>query len=89
MGWKISEKATVNRMNTPFKRIAESIQDVLPGDIAEEVRSNLKTLVEASLQKMNLVTREELLIQEKVLARTREQLEALSARVEALEKERE
>ncbi|NBT28296.1 MAG: accessory factor UbiK family protein [Gammaproteobacteria bacterium] len=76
-------------MNTPFKRITESIQDVLPGDIAEEVRSNLKTLVEASLQKMNLVTREELLVQEKVLARTREQLELLAARVEALEKDRD
>jgi len=76
-------------MNTPFKRIAESIQDVLPGDIAEEVRSNLKTLVEASLKKMNLVTREELLVQEKVLARTREQLELLAARVEALEKDRD
>jgi len=38
---------------------------------------------------MNLVTREELLVQEKVLARTREQLELLAARVEALEKDRD
>jgi BMFP domain-containing protein YqiC len=51
--------------------------------------SNLKILVEASLQKMNLVTREELVVQEKILARTREQLETLLARVEALEKDQQ
>ncbi|MGA0343253.1 MAG: accessory factor UbiK family protein [Arenicellales bacterium] len=76
-------------MNTPFKKIAQSLQDALPGDLADEVRSNLKILVEASLQKMNLVTREELVVQEKILARTREELETLLARVEALEKDQQ
>ena len=72
-------------MTAPFRKIAESLQDVLPTDMAEEVKSNIRSLVEASLQKMNLVTREELIVQEKVLARTREKLEALEARIAALE----
>jgi BMFP domain-containing protein YqiC len=38
---------------------------------------------------MDLVTREELEVQEKVLMRTREKLEALQARIEALEGEQE
>ena len=38
---------------------------------------------------MNLVTREELNVQEKVLARTREQLETLQQRVSELEKARQ
>ena len=72
-------------MTAPFRKIAESLQDVLPVDMAEEVKSNIRSLEEASLQKMNLVTREELIVQEKVLARTREKLEELEARIAALE----
>lgn len=72
-------------MTAPFRKIAESLHDVLPTDMADEVKSNIRSLVEASLQRMNLVTREELIVQEKVLARTREKLEALEARIAALE----
>ena len=42
-------------------------------------------MVQSSLEKMDLVTREELEIQEKVLARARSQLEELQQRVTELE----
>ena len=50
------------------------------------MKKNVRAMVQASLEKMDLVTREELVIQEKVLARTREQLDELQQRVSELEK---
>jgi hypothetical protein len=41
--------------------------------------------VQSALEKMDLVSREELDVQEKVLQRTREKLEALEARISELE----
>ncbi|MCH1478439.1 MAG: accessory factor UbiK family protein [Arenicellales bacterium] len=76
-------------MTSPFKKLTESFHDVLPTDLSNEIKSNVRAMVEASLRKMDLVTREELEVQEKVLMRTREKLEALQARIEALEGEQE
>ena len=68
-----------------FRRIAETIADALPGDIARDVRNNSRVVVQSALEKMDLVSREELDIQEKVLQRTRQKLEDLEARVAELE----
>ncbi|MBL6917929.1 MAG: accessory factor UbiK family protein [Gammaproteobacteria bacterium] len=76
-------------MTSPFKKITDSLHDVFPTDLSNEIRGNVRAMVEASLRKMDLVTREELEVQEKVLIRTREKLEALQARIEALEGEQE
>ena len=70
----------------PLKKIAESLSEVLPGELLKDVKKNLRGVVQGSLGKMDLVTREELNVQEKVLARTREQLEVLQQRVSELEK---
>ena len=59
--------------------------DVLPKDIAEDVRGNTRVMVQSALEKMDLVSREELDVQEKVLQRTREKLEALEVRITELE----
>ena len=72
-------------MTSPFKKLTDSLHDVLPNDLSKEIKSNVRAMVEGSLRKMDLVTREELEVQEKVLMRTREKLEALQARIEALE----
>ena len=72
-------------MTVPFKKIAESLSEVLPVDLADDVKKNVRAMVESSLEKMDLVTREELEVQEKVLARTRSQLESLQQRVAELE----
>ena len=82
--WRESIQHTRN-MTVPFKKIAESLGEVLPVDLADDVKKNVRAMVQSSLEKMDLVTREELEVQEKVLARTRSQLEALQQRVTELE----
>jgi hypothetical protein len=59
---------------------------VLPGELLQDVKKNVRGVVQGSLGKMDLVTREELNVQQKVLARTREQVESLQQRVSELEK---
>ena len=69
----------------PLNKIAAAIAEVLPGDLSGDVRRNINAAVQAVLEKMDLVTREELEVQEKVLLRTREKLEALETRITELE----
>jgi hypothetical protein len=52
---------------------------------AAELQRNLKTLLAQQFARMELVTRDDLDVQARVLARTREKLEALEARVARLE----
>jgi len=69
----------------PLRKIAEAIVDVLPKEIAKDVRGNTRVVVQSALEKMDLASREELDVQEKVLQRTREKLEALESRIAELE----
>jgi BMFP domain-containing protein YqiC len=69
-----------------LQRRIEGLMSTLP---AAEVRDNLKALLSTQFAKLDLVTREEFDTQARVLARTREKLTALAARVEALERERD
>lgn len=56
------------------------------GQLHEDLRNNLHAAVSAALARMDLVTREEFDVQSAVLARTREKLTALEAKVSALER---
>ncbi len=70
--------------------LVRRITDALPGGIGqlnEDMRRNLKEVISASLSRMDLVSREEFEVQSAVLARTREKLERLEAKVAELEKE--
>ena len=51
----------------------------------EELQQNFKSVLQAGLGKLDLVTREEFDVQRAVLLRTREKLEALEREVQALE----
>jgi hypothetical protein len=55
---------------------------------AEDLRKNLKALLNQQFARLDLVTREEFDTQSQVLARTRAKLEALEARVAELEARR-
>ena len=68
-----------------LNKIAAAIAEALPGDLSGDVRRNINAAVQSVLEKMNLVTWEELEVQEKVLLRTREKLEALETRITELE----
>lgn len=69
-----------------FEQLSETINRVLPRELTDEVRDNLKGGVAGVLDRFDLVTREELEIQEAVLRRTREKVDALEAQVADLEK---
>ena len=73
----------------PTARIVEDlsarISEFLAATPAKDVEKNVKALLSAAFAKLELATREELDVQAKVLARTREKLSSLEARVAALE----
>lgn len=69
-----------------FEQVLNDLRQTIPGGFAQGVEKNLRAALAAGLAKLDLVTREELDIQNAVLARTREKLEALEKVVAELEK---
>ena len=70
--------------------IANRLHDAMPSGmraLQDDLDKNLRGAIQAALKKLDLVTREEFDIQAQVLLRTREKLEAMTQRVEVLEKE--
>jgi len=68
--------------------LARQIADSVPGNLksmGEDMERNFKSVLQSALTRMDLVTREEFDVQMAVLARTRERLEALEARLAELE----
>ena len=55
---------------------------------AKDIEKNMRALLAQGFAKLDLVTREEFDVQAQVLARTREKLSALEARVAELEAQR-
>ena len=68
------------------RRLAEAVPAGLKS-VGDDLEQNFRTVLRSGLAKLDLVTREEFEVQEAVLAKTREKLEALEARLETLEKE--
>ena len=66
--------------------LAERISAFLRTTPAADAQKNLKAMLAQGFAKMDLVTREEFDIQAQVLARTREKLTALEARLADIEK---
>lgn len=64
-----------------FTNLRRALPNALPTDLEKNLRAGLST----ALNKLDLVTREELEVQSAVLARTRARLEALEKQVAALE----
>lgn len=72
-----------------FEDISSKISAMIAASPAKDVEKNVRALMAGFFSKMDLVTREEFDVQAQVLARTREKLQTLEARVDALEKSRE
>ena len=77
-------------MNKPTQldELAKKLADFMPDSVQnlqEDIESNIRGGLEGGLRKMNLIGREEFDIQNAVLLRTREKLEALEKTVETLE----
>ncbi|EKE75925.1 ubiquinone biosynthesis accessory factor UbiK [Gallaecimonas xiamenensis] len=72
-----------------LEELAKQITDALPAGVKSfggEVENRVKQVLQAQLMKLDLVSRDEFDVQSRVLLKTREKLDALEARVEALEK---
>ncbi|PWG61012.1 ubiquinone biosynthesis accessory factor UbiK [Spiribacter halobius] len=68
--------------------LARRFSEHLPSglrDFQQEVEKNTRVALQSAFNRMELVTRDEFDAQTKVLARTRERLEALEQRIAALE----
>ncbi|NDV13320.1 MULTISPECIES: accessory factor UbiK family protein [Crenobacter] len=68
-----------------FDEISAKISETIAASPAKDIEKNVKAMMAATFARMDLVTREEFDVQQEVLARTREQLAGLEARLSALE----
>ena len=65
--------------------IAGKLSSLLAATPASEIDKNMRALLGNAFAKLDLVTREEFDVQREVLARSREKLAALEARINELE----
>jgi BMFP domain-containing protein YqiC len=68
-----------------FEEISGKLGQALADSPAKDLEKNLRAVLQGVFAKLDLVTREEFDVQQAVLLRTREKLEALEAKVAALE----
>jgi hypothetical protein len=72
-------------------RLARKLAEALPEglrSVREDLEQNFFSVLQSSLSRLDLVTREEFDVQQAVLARTREKLEALELRLKSLEEKK-
>ena len=72
-----------------FDELGARIKEVFAASPVSDIEKNLRAMLAATFARLDLVTREEFDIQSTVLARTREKLAQLEARLAELEKRRE
>ncbi len=75
-------------MNESLEQLTKRISSLIPGGFKHmqgDIENNIRSLLQTSLAKMNLVTREEFDVQSAVLQRTREKLEQLEQQVSKLQ----
>jgi ubiquinone biosynthesis accessory factor UbiK len=68
-----------------IEEVNARLSELLAANPAQDVERNVKALVASALERLELATREEFDVQARVLARSREKLEHLEARVAELE----
>ena len=74
--------------NESVADLAKKLADAVPGglrSVSKDLEGSFRSVLQTGLAKLDLVTREEFEVQEAVLARTREKLEAMEARLKKFE----
>ena len=71
-----------------FDDLSAKLSEAMQSGPAKDIEKNVRALLMQGFAKLDLVTRDDFDIQAQVLARTREHLTALEARVAALEAQR-
>lgn len=69
-----------------FDEISAKISEAIAASPAKDIEKNVRAMMTSTFTKLDLVTREEFEIQQEVLAKTREKLTELEARIAELEK---
>jgi len=69
------------------RRLADSVPKGLRS-VKDDLEKNFRSVLQSGLGKLDLVTRDEFEVQEAVLARTRQKLEGLEERLQAMESEK-
>lgn len=72
------------RIDEIARRLLESLPPTLRG-VRDDLEQNFRAVLRANLSRLNLVSRDEFEAQARVLERTRAKLEALEARLGAIE----
>ena len=68
-----------------FDELSAKLTEVINSSPAKDIEKNVRALLMQGFAKLDLVTREEFDVQAQVLARAREQLNILEARIAGLE----
>ena len=69
-----------------FDELGTRMKEVLANSPVRDIEKNMRAMLAATFARLDLVTREEFDVQSDVLARTREKLAQLEARLAELEK---
>ncbi len=74
--------------NESIENLVKKLADAVPQglkSVREDLEHNFRSVLQSGLSKLDLVTREEFEVQEAVLARTRQKLDMLEAKLEEME----
>ena len=76
---------SLQSINDVVKKVLDSLPEGVKA-LPEDIKKNLNTVIVSTLDKLDIVTREEFDAQQKVLQATREKLDRLEKEIEALSK---
>ena len=76
-------------MVLPISKIASAVNAVLPPSFSEEMRKTVQIAVQSAIEKMNLVTREEVEETEQQLLQLRQKIEAMEDLITNLEQRKQ
>ena len=77
-------------METRFlDELNKKVSELIAASPAKDIEKNLRALLSSAFSRLDLVTREEFDVQQEVLARTRDKLQQMEAKIAALEAGRE
>jgi hypothetical protein len=79
------KRETLMQQNRLFEELSGKISALLAQTPAKDAEKNLRALLASFFARLDLVTREEFDVQARLLARSREQVSALEARITELE----
>ncbi|GMQ90715.1 MAG: hypothetical protein BMS9Abin11_0019 [Gammaproteobacteria bacterium] len=70
---------------TAFDHLGQAVSSALPPGLSEDIKRNIHTVLISTCDRLGLVTREELEVQEQVLQRMHQQLQTMEHQLIELE----